>query len=109
VEHIKHIKAFHDFRTTGVTGSVKVNGRERNVQKFRKKLCYITQEFAILELLTTRETLVIAADLKLNADVGKVKKIEMVRHVCDYQLARYVQLLPHASCPNKARQCCLFN
>lgn len=77
---------FHDFRTTGVTGSVKINGRERNVQKFRKKLCYITQEFAILQLLTTRETLAIAADLKLNADVGKLKKNEMVRSVSDYQI-----------------------
>jgi ABC-type multidrug transport system ATPase subunit len=84
---------FLDFRTTGVTGSVKINGRERNVQKFRKKLCYITQEFAILHLLTTRETLVIAADLKLNADVGKLKKNEMVRSVSDYQIARYVSVV----------------
>lgn len=84
---------FHDFRTTGVTGSVKINGRERNVQKFRKKLCYITQEFAILHLLTTRETLVIAADLKLNADIGKLKKKEMVRSVSDYQIARHVSVV----------------
>jgi ABC-type multidrug transport system ATPase subunit len=79
---------FHDFRTSGVTGSVKINGRERNIQKFRKKLCYITQEFAILHLLTTRETLVIAADLKLSDDYGKLKKNEMVRSVSDYQIAR---------------------
>jgi ABC-type multidrug transport system ATPase subunit len=79
----QRIKIFHDFRTSGVTGSVKINGRERNVQKFRKKLCYITQEFAILHLLTTRETLEIAADLKLSADVGKLKNNEMVRSVSD--------------------------
>jgi len=72
---------FYDFRTHGVTGSVKVNGRERIVQKFRKQLCYITQEFAILDLLTARETLVVAADLKLNSDVGTQKKNDMVSSV----------------------------
>jgi len=69
---------FYDFRTHGLTGSVKVNGRERIVQKFRKQLCYITQEFAILDLLTARETLVVAADLKLNPDIGTQKKNKMV-------------------------------
>ena len=66
------------FRTHGITGSVKVNGRERIVHKFRKQLCYITQEFAILDLLTARETLVVAADVKLNSDIGTQKKNEMV-------------------------------
>ncbi|PNF43079.1 ATP-binding cassette sub-family G member 4 [Cryptotermes secundus] len=75
------INVLSGFITTGVTGSVKINGRDRNVQKFRKKLCYITQEFAILHLLTTRETLMIAADLKLNADIGKLKKNEMVNEI----------------------------
>jgi ABC-type multidrug transport system ATPase subunit len=56
-----------------------INGRQRDVQKFRKQSCYITQEFAILDLLTTRETLVFAADLKLDSDVGKETKNEMVR------------------------------
>jgi len=72
---------FYDFRTHGVTGSVKVNGRERIVQKFRKQLCYITQEFAILDLLTARETLVVAADLKLNSDIGTQNKNKMVSSV----------------------------
>jgi len=72
---------FYDFRTRGVTGSVKVNGRERIIQKFRKQLCYITQEFAILDLLTARETLVVAADLKLNSDIGSQKKNKMVSSV----------------------------
>jgi len=72
---------FYDFRTHGITGSVKINGRERIVHKFRKQLCYITQEFAILDLLTARETLVVAADLKLNSDIGTQKKDKMVSSV----------------------------
>ncbi|GFG35132.1 hypothetical protein Cfor_09619 [Coptotermes formosanus] len=70
-------------QTHGVTGSVKVNGKERIVHKFRKQLSYITQEFAILDLLTARETLVVAADLKLNSDIGTQKKNEMVDHILD--------------------------
>jgi len=66
------------FRKHGITGSVKVNGRERIVHKFRKQLCYISQEFTILDLLTARETLVVAADLKLKSDIGTQKKNEMV-------------------------------
>jgi ABC-type multidrug transport system, ATPase component len=73
-----NIHMFYDFRTHGVTGSVKVNGKERSVRKFRKQLCYITQEFAMLDLLTARETLVVAADLKLNSDIGTQKKNKMV-------------------------------
>jgi ABC-type multidrug transport system ATPase subunit len=69
---------FCDFRIHGITGSVKINGRERIVHKFRKQLCYITQEFTLLGLLTARETLVVAADLKLNSDIGTEKKIKMV-------------------------------
>jgi len=72
---------FYDFRIHGITGSVKVNGRERIVQKFRKQLCYITQDFAILDLLTARETLVVAADLKLSSDIRKQKKNKMVSSV----------------------------
>jgi ABC-type multidrug transport system ATPase subunit len=72
---------FYDFRIHGVTGSVKVNERERIAPKFRKQMCYITQEFTILDLLTTRETLVFAADLKLNSEIGTQKKNKMVSSV----------------------------
>jgi ABC-type multidrug transport system ATPase subunit len=60
---------------------VKVNGRERIVHKFRKQLCYITQEFTMLDLLTARETLLVAADMKLNSDTGTERKNKMVSSV----------------------------
>jgi ABC-type multidrug transport system ATPase subunit len=75
---VQQNKISYHFRTNGVTGSIEINGRQRNVQKFRKQSSYITQEFAILELLTTRETMVVAADLKLDSDVGKEMKNGMV-------------------------------
>lgn len=78
---VQHDTVCCDFRTNGVSGCIKINGRQRNVQKFRKQSSYITQEFAILELLKVRETLVVAADLKLDSHVGKETKNELVSNV----------------------------
>ncbi|XP_076246923.1 ATP-binding cassette sub-family G member 4 isoform X2 [Calliopsis andreniformis] len=52
-------------KSTNVQGSITVNGREWNGSVFRKHTCFLPQEFALLPLLTTRETLYIAAQLKV--------------------------------------------
>ncbi|XP_043286081.1 ATP-binding cassette sub-family G member 4-like [Venturia canescens] len=52
-------------RGSNVKGSITVNGNPRNADEFRRSACYIPQEFALLPRLTTRETLCIAARLKL--------------------------------------------
>ncbi|XP_069686815.1 ATP-binding cassette sub-family G member 1-like isoform X1 [Periplaneta americana] len=69
------------FKKTGVSGYIMTNGKVRNIQEFRKQSCYIPQEFAMLSQLTTRETLKIAADLKLNVDVGTRKKNVMIEEI----------------------------
>ncbi|KAJ9598554.1 hypothetical protein L9F63_010757, partial [Diploptera punctata] len=51
--------------THGVTGTILINGHERNVSEFQKSSCYIAQECAMMSYLTTEETLMTAADLKL--------------------------------------------
>ncbi|XP_050458546.1 ATP-binding cassette sub-family G member 4-like isoform X2 [Cataglyphis hispanica] len=48
-----------------VNGTITVNDVERNRGTFRKQICYVPQEFALLPFLTTRETLYIASRLKL--------------------------------------------
>lgn len=53
------------YRCSGVTGSVYVNGRIRNLDAFRRTSCYITQEDRIQMLLTVLENMRIAADFKL--------------------------------------------
>lgn len=53
------------YRRTGVTGSVYVNGRIRNLDTFRKMSCYITQDDRIQTLLTVLENMRLAADFKL--------------------------------------------
>lgn len=50
---------------TGVNGAVYTNGRIRNLDKFRKMSCYITQEDRIQTLLTVIENMRSAADFKL--------------------------------------------
>ncbi|KAJ9597667.1 hypothetical protein L9F63_011469, partial [Diploptera punctata] len=69
------------FKKNGVTGSIKTNGKERSIQEFRKFSCYITQEFYMLQLLTTKETLRVAADLKLNYKTNKSKKDIMIGEI----------------------------
>ncbi|PSN43327.1 ATP-binding cassette sub-family G member 1 [Blattella germanica] len=66
------------YRIHGTTGSILVNGQKRNLSQFRKMSCYITQDVALLPLLTTEETLLFAAEQKLGQFINKSKKIEMV-------------------------------
>ena len=65
-------------RTSGVTGSIKVNGSERNVEEFRQLSCYIPQEFSMFPQLTTRETIMFAADFKLGFAVSTHEKKALV-------------------------------
>uniref|UniRef100_A0A1B6DZN6 ABC transporter domain-containing protein n=1 Tax=Clastoptera arizonana TaxID=38151 RepID=A0A1B6DZN6_9HEMI len=69
------------FKVAGVTGSILVNGKPRNVTKLRQQSCYITQEFAMLNVLTVRETMEIAACLKLGNTVEKKKKAAVVEEI----------------------------
>lgn len=59
------LKIISGERWTNVDGTVIVNGVKQNRGTFRKQMCYVPQEFALLPFLTTRETLYIAARLKL--------------------------------------------
>ncbi|XP_046734289.1 ATP-binding cassette sub-family G member 1-like isoform X2 [Diprion similis] len=54
-------------RVPKLKGTITINGVERNREVFRRQVCYIPQDFALLPLLTVRETLQIAADLKLGS------------------------------------------
>ncbi|KAJ9599057.1 hypothetical protein L9F63_010449, partial [Diploptera punctata] len=69
------------FRTHGVTGTILINGHERNVSEFQKSSCYIAQECAMMSYLTTEETLMTAADLKLGTNISKTVKKSLVREV----------------------------
>lgn len=59
-------------------GTITVGGEPRNLSKLRQQSCYITQEFSMLNYLTVRETLHIAACLKLSTNISNNKKLMVV-------------------------------
>lgn len=65
-------------RVTDATGSVWINGRPRDMRVFRKMSRYIMQQDLFQPMLTIREAMKVAADLKLGHDLTNAEKYELV-------------------------------
>ncbi|CAH1408371.1 unnamed protein product [Nezara viridula] len=68
-------------RISGVRGGVTVNGRERDLDEFRRVSCYITQDDRLQPLLTVNENMKVAADLKLTARYTEKEKFAIIDEI----------------------------
>ncbi|KAK2585888.1 hypothetical protein KPH14_010476 [Odynerus spinipes] len=69
---------------SNVKGSIRINGcNEIDKDTFRKRICYIPQEFSLLPLLTTKETLRYAARLKLGQGHSAITSCFIVEEVAE--------------------------
>ncbi|KAJ2949984.1 hypothetical protein O0L34_g11317 [Tuta absoluta] len=69
------------YRISGVGGAVFINGRGRNMKRFKRMSCYIQQDDRLQGLLTVGENMVVAADLKLPTKLDKYEKGEVIEDI----------------------------
>ncbi|KYQ53870.1 ATP-binding cassette sub-family G member 4 [Trachymyrmex zeteki] len=77
------LKIISGKRLTDIKGIITINGVERNKGTFRKQVCYVPQQLDLLPFLTTRETLCIAAQLKLDVNQNKEAICSVVNDIAE--------------------------
>lgn len=70
-------------------GYIYINGRIRNEKKFRRRSCYILQDDKVQGMLTIKESLNFAADLKLGNHISHEQKKRRVSTFCILTLSAY--------------------
>ena len=71
------------YKTSNLSGKVLINGKQRNLRRFRKLSCYIMQDDQLLPYLSVREAMHVSANLKLGKDHSFDKKRLIVNEVID--------------------------
>ncbi|CAK1549241.1 unnamed protein product [Leptosia nina] len=71
------------YKTSGMEGSITVNGMERNLSSFRKLSCYIMQDNQLHGNLTVEEAMKVATSLKLPSATTKEDKEEVIQEILE--------------------------
>ncbi|KAL7638768.1 UNVERIFIED_CONTAM: hypothetical protein RMT77_010301 [Armadillidium vulgare] len=71
------------YRYSNVAGTISVNGRERNLRRFRKMSCYIMQDDYLHPHLSVRESMAVSANLKLGDKMKWSEKEEVIREILE--------------------------
>ncbi|CAB3223946.1 unnamed protein product [Arctia plantaginis] len=71
------------YRTSGMEGSITVNGMERNLSSFRKLSCYIMQDNQLHGNLSVEEAMSVATALKLPSATTTAAKEEVIQEILE--------------------------
>ncbi|XP_011183897.2 ATP-binding cassette sub-family G member 4 isoform X2 [Zeugodacus cucurbitae] len=71
------------YKTSQLSGSVMINGKERNLRRFRKLSCYIMQDDILIANLSVHEAMMISANLKLGKDMNLAAKRVVVDEILE--------------------------
>ncbi|XP_047530050.1 ATP-binding cassette sub-family G member 4 isoform X2 [Vanessa atalanta] len=71
------------YKTSGMEGSITVNGMERNLSSFRKLSCYIMQDNQLHGNLTVEEAMAVATALKLPSATTREDKEEVIQEILE--------------------------
>lgn len=72
------------YKTSNVSGEIKINGKTRNLSKFRKMSCYIMQDDALSQHLTVAEAMQVAVNLKLEQNTPEKERELAIREIVDH-------------------------
>lgn len=71
------------YKSGNLHGTILINGKERNLRRFRKMSCYIMQDDCLSPHLTVKEAMMVSANLKMGKNLTQNEKKIVIREVLE--------------------------